>query len=118
MPIFIFSHYKSMATISCHRQPELLSDWGKNNIIHSYMQNMVRIGFREEVVENVDDGWTEDGYLSQVSSKLKQVAQRATNAHLSPMCQGQISFQKTYQWAMETRGPKSSFYACPCYQQL
>ena len=32
--------------------------------------------------------------------KKKQVAQRATIAHLSPMCQGQISFQKT----------------CPCYQ--
>ena len=26
--------------------------------------------------------------------KKKQVAQRATIAHLSPMCQGQISFQK------------------------
>ena len=25
---------------------------------------------------------------------IKQVAQRATIAHLSPMCQGQISFQK------------------------
>ena len=24
------------------------------------------------------------------------------------MCQGQISFQKTYKWAMETRGPKSN----------
>ena len=37
------------------------------------------------------------------------------------MCQGQISFQKTYKWAMETRGPKSNsseFYACPGYQQL
>ena len=39
---------------------------------------------------------------------FKQVAQRATIAHLSPMCQGQISFQKTYKWAMETRGPKSN----------
>ena len=32
-----------------------------------------------------------------------------------------LSFQKTYKWAMETRGPKStrsSFYACPGYQQL
>ena len=34
----------------------------------------------------------------------KQVAQRAMIAHLSPMCQGQISFQKTYKWAMETNG--------------
>ena len=25
---------------------------------------------------------------------IKQVAQRATIAHLSPMCQGQISFKK------------------------
>ena len=32
---------------------------------------------------------------------MKQVAQRATIAHLSPMCQGQISFQKTYKWALE-----------------
>ena len=29
-------------------------------------------------------------------------------AHLSPMCQGQISFQKTYKWAMETKGQKSN----------
>ena len=27
---------------------------------------------------------------------LKQAAKRATISHLSPMCQGQISFQKTY----------------------
>ena len=27
---------------------------------------------------------------------------------LSRMCQSQISFQKTYKWAMETRGPKSN----------
>ena len=43
------------------------------------------------------------------STKLinpKQVAQRATIAHLSPMCQGKILFQKTYKWAMETKGPK------------
>ena len=32
----------------------------------------------------------------------EQVAQRATIAHLSPMCQGQISFKKTYTLAMET----------------
>ena len=38
----------------------------------------------------------------------KQVAQRAMIAHLSPMCQGQISFIKTYKWAMETGGPKSN----------
>ena len=36
-------------------------------------------------------------------TKKKQVAQRATIAHLSPMCQDQISFQKTYKWAMETK---------------
>ena len=49
----------------------------------------------------------------------KQVAQRATIAHRSPMCQGQISFQKKkYKWAIETRGPnrtRPSFYACPGY---
>ena len=38
---------------------------------------------------------------------LKQVAQRATIAHLSPMCQGQISFQK-----IQTH---PSFNACSCY---
>ena len=42
----------------------------------------------------------------------KQVAQRATIAHLSPMCQGQISFKKTYKWAMETRGPNSTELLC------
>ena len=37
----------------------------------------------------------------------QQVAQRATIAHLSPMCQGQISFQK-----IQTH---PSFNACSCY---
>ena len=48
----------------------------------------------------------------------KQVAQRATIAHLSPMCQGQISFQKTYKWAMETRGPKSNSSELLCLSWL
>ena len=41
---------------------------------------------------------------------LKQVAQRATIAHLSPMCQGQISFQK-----IQTH---PSFIACSCYMKV
>ena len=47
----------------------------------------------------------------------KQVSQRATIAHRSPMCQGQISFQKAYKWAMEARGPKSnsSELLCPSW---
>ena len=40
----------------------------------------------------------------------KQVAQRATIAHLSPMCQGQISFQK-----IRTH---PSFNACSCYMKV
>ena len=41
---------------------------------------------------------------------FKQVAQRATIAHLSPMCQGQISFQK-----IQTH---PSFNACSCYMKV
>ena len=41
---------------------------------------------------------------------LIQVAQRATIAHLSPVCQGQISFQK-----IQTH---SSFNACSCYMKV
>ena len=48
----------------------------------------------------------------------KQVAQRATIAHLSPICQGQISFQKTYKWAMETRGLKSNSSKLLCLSWL
>ena len=40
----------------------------------------------------------------------KQVAQRATIAHLSPMCQGHISFQK-----IQTH---PSFNACSCYMKV
>ena len=63
------------------------------------------------------------GFLSEGSSWytaciLKQVAQRATIAHLSPMCQSQISFQKTYKWAMETRGPKSNSSELLCLSWL
>ena len=45
--------------------------------------------------------------------KDKQVAQRATIAHLSPMCQGQISFQKHINgpWKPEARNQTHpSFY--------
>ena len=48
----------------------------------------------------------------------QQVAQRATIAHLSPMCQGQISFQKTYKWAMDTRGLKSNLSELLCLSWL
>ena len=40
----------------------------------------------------------------------KQVAQRATIAHLSPMCQGHISFQKIW--------THPSFNACSCYMKV
>ena len=40
----------------------------------------------------------------------KQVAQRATIAHLSPMCQGQISFQNIQ--------IHPSFNACSCYMKV
>ena len=45
-----------------------------------------------------------------VAGTFKQVAQRATIAHLSPMCQGQISFQK-----IQTH---PSFNACSCYMKV
>ena len=53
-----------------------------------------------------------------VAQFVKQVAKRATIAHLSPMCQGQISFQKTHKWAMETRGPKSNVSELLCLSWL
>ena len=40
----------------------------------------------------------------------KQVARRATIAHLSPMCQGQISFKKNR--------THPSFNACSCYMKV
>ena len=42
-------------------------------------------------------------------AQVKQVAQRATIAHLSPMCQGQISFQKHINgpWKPEARNQTS-----------
>ena len=55
---------------------------------------------------------------AQFEKNIKQVAQRTTIAHLSPMCQGQISFQKTYKWAMETRGPKSNTSELSCMSWL
>ena len=44
------------------------------------------------------------------NKKKKQVAQRATIAHLSPMCQGQISFKK-----IQTH---PSFNACSCFMKV
>ena len=49
--------------------------------------------------------------LSSAMSHIKeQAAQRATIAHLDPMCQGQISFQK-----IQTH---PSFNACSCYMKV
>ena len=48
--------------------------------------------------------------LQQDLDTLQQVAQRATIAYLSPMCQGQISFQK-----IQTH---PSFNACSCYMKV
>ena len=51
----------------------------------------------------------------------EQVAQRATIAHPSPMCQGQISFQKHINGPQKPEAQNwscPSFYACPGYQQL
>ena len=48
-------------------------------------------------------------HLLETAGKTQQVAQRATIAHLSPMCQGQISFQK-----IQTH---PSFNACSCYMK-
>ena len=68
MPIFHFSHYKSMANVNCHSncQSEFLSDWDKKKTIlfiphvyRCYMLNMVRIDFmasEEMLFENVEDG--------------------------------------------------------------
>ena len=49
-------------------------------------------------------------YIATNDADKKQVAQRATIAHLSPMCQGQISFQK-----IRTH---PSFNACSCYMKV
>ena len=48
--------------------------------------------------------------LTQFVWIVKQVAQRATIAQLSPMCQGQISFQKIW--------THPSFNACSCYMKV
>ena len=45
-----------------------------------------------------------------IATLFKQVAQRAAIAHLSPMCQGQISFKKIL--------THSSFNACSCYMKV
>ena len=48
--------------------------------------------------------------VNKVEKWQKQVAQRATIAHLSPMCRGQISFKK-----IQTH---PSFNACSCYMKV
>ena len=37
---------------------------------------------------------SDEMHSDTIEMRQKQVAQRATIAHLSPMCQGKISFQK------------------------
>ena len=59
--------------------------------------------------------------MLKIGEKEKQVAQRATIAHLSSMWQGQISFKKHINrpWKPEARNrTRPSFYACPGNQQL
>ena len=53
---------------------------------------------------------SEPEFYGDLVYNSKQVAQRATIANLSPMCQGQISFQK-----IQTH---PSFDACSCYMKV
>ena len=55
-------------------------------------------------------GISEPEFYGDLVYKFKQVAKRATIAHLSPMCQGQISFQN-----IQTH---PSFNACSCYMKV
>ena len=60
--------------------------------------------------DNLNHNSNSEFFLAVQKFNMKQVAQRATIAHLSPMCQGQISFQK-----IETH---PSFNACSCYMKV
>ena len=53
-----------------------------------------------------------------VLSNSKTSSPKGKIAHPSQMCQGQISFQKTYKWAMETRGPKLNSSELLCLSWL
>ena len=65
MPIFIFSHYNSMATISCHSNQSSYPIGTKKTLLFvppAYRCYMARIGFmasKEMSFENVDDGRTD-----------------------------------------------------------
>ena len=65
----------------------------------------------------MSEKWVKKAYVStppkcstQLFNNTQQVAQRATIAHLSPMCQGQISFRKIQ--------IHPSFNACSCYMKV
>ena len=77
----------------------LLRSWG-----HNYAPINV---FTQKVC--VGGGGGGQDYPRELDN-FEQVAQRATIAHLSPMCQGQISFQK-----IQTH---PSFNACSCYMKV
>ena len=73
------------------------------------------LGFKV-LSKRLEEPWIKAETL--VCKMSRQVAQRATIAHLSPMCQSQISFQKKYKWAMETRDPKSNSSELLCLSWL
>ena len=79
---------------------------GKDSI--QFRRHKIRTA-REESQE--DSTVPADGHHA-ILNKINKiiVAQRATIAHLSPMCQGQISFQK-----IQTH---PSFNACSCYMKV
>ena len=69
----------------------------------------------------LNQGLSEPEFYGDLVYKLKQVAQTAMIAHMSPMCQGKISFQNHINgpWKAEARNRTHLiFYACPSYQQL
>ena len=93
------------------------------DLMSSYSQYLTHISLASlsQVEANSADPDQKRQNEAEFLSKLKQVAQRATTAHLSPMCQGQISFQKHINgpWKPEAwNRTRPSFYACPGYQQL
>ena len=76
------------------------------------------LGHHFLIFEILESGGRIKNKIPKIVQSIKQVAQGAMIAHLSPMCQGQISFQKTYKWAMETRGPKSNASDLLCLSWL
>ena len=104
--------HRYFSNICAHYSKNLCSEFGKWGSYCAWIMNL-----NARVVTRLDAGWCMDrGENKQKPYKLKTSSPKGNDR--SPESNVPRSFQKTYKWAMETKGPKSNSSELLCLSWL